>query len=460
MLKIIEEIKNVSGTNDKINLISKQKDNEGFKRILRLTYDNKLIFKIKKFKKPSKHTNTVELDRVLDWLEFELAPLKGVNNSVREVLETYLEELSEENSKIVQFILGKDLKAGFSIKSINKAFGYEYLVTPRYMGAISFNKKKLDKLFETNHEIWSEVKFDGMYVNLFIEDNIVYAQSRGGKTVNVETSFEDEVKSLDINNKVLMGELLIDGVDRYTSNGMINSYNSVIGKQASGDDISKDIEKFEKKYNSTLAEVKEKIYIQCWDIVSLEDYKANKTKKTLSQRRVELTHTLKNSKKIRIVQHTVVKSVSDCMREFKRLKELGEEGIIVKDSTVLWKDGKPNQQMKFKLEFDTELKVVGYQFGNTDTKYEKFINRLECISKDGLVKTTTSALTEDDMEVITEMGDDIIGKIITVQCSGLSENRQGEKSLLHPRFVIIRDDKDEADDFNTMLKIEEMCNSL
>ena len=86
-------------------------------------------------------------------------------------------------------------------------------------------------------------------------------------------------------------------------------------------------------------------------------------------------------------------------------------------------------------------------------KGKKEINRL-------MMEQAFSALTENDMENITSMGDKIVGKIITVQCSGLSKNNKGEKSLLHPRFMCIREDKCLADSLEKIEAIEEMCSTL
>lgn len=464
---IIQELKNTSGTNDKIDLVRKYSDNELFKRVLRLTYDNNLVFKIKKFKQPDKHSEVMTLDSALDVLEFEFATMKGSTNESRERLTNVLSMLSKEDAQVLELVLKKDLKCGISVKTINKAFGYEFIMTPRYMGACSYNKKDVLKLFEkarkANAEVWSEIKYDGMYINLFVVERdgklTCAPESRGGKRVFVDLAFENDL-TVYMADKVFMGELLVRGVDRYTSNGMINSYTTIREKEINGENVSKDIAKFQDRYEKNYLTIHEDIYMKCWDFVSMEEYRENKSEKPLYVRRAELEAILEHNENVECVEYVVVENPEQAMQEFKKAKENGEEGTILKNSNVGWKDGKPKDQLKFKLEFDVEMKVTGWLKGNPGTKYENFINRLLCESSDGLVKIRTSALTEDDMEKITAMGDDIIGKIITVQCSGLSENNKGEKSLLHPRFMVIREDKSDADSYEDMIRIEEMCSSL
>jgi DNA ligase-1 len=460
---IIQKLKSISGTNDKIEFLKSQKDNKLFKRILRLTYDNNLVYRIKKYKKPTQHIGDLGLDEALDILEFEFTKMRGGNNEARERVTNTLEHLSEKNAEIFELILKRDLKCGINVKTINKAFGYEFIKTPRYMGACSFSTKDMNKLFENAEkqgaEVWSEIKYDGMYINLFVENGRCLAQSRSGKRVFMENVFQEYITKY-MDNKVFMGELLVEGVDRYTSNGMINSYTTMREKEEMGELKEKDIKQFKNRYNIDYHLVPNKIYMMSWDSVSIESYENNLDETPLYKRREVLEDILEGNEKIKPVAHKIVKNPQEAMSEFKRAKENGEEGTILKLSTVVWKDGKPKHQLKCKLEFDVEMEVVDFLYGNPQTKYENFINRLVCKSSDGIVNIRTSALTEADMETITEMGKDIIGKIVAVQCSGLSENNKGEKSLLHPRFMCIREDKTEADDYEKMQEIEEMCTTL
>jgi DNA ligase-1 len=431
--------------------------------VLKLTYDNTLIFRVKKYDIPDENTGIIQLSEALDKLEFEFTQLKGASNEARYKVYDILSKLSIDNAEVFKLILKKDLKCGISVKTINKAFNHEFLRIPRYMGACTFSEKDIKKLFEkakkTNTEVWSEIKFDGMYINLFIEKNICKSESRSGKRVFVEDAFKDFITP-SMNNRVFMGELLVKGVDRYTSNGLINSYTTMKEKDVNGELSIKDIQKFYERYNKNYEEIHKDIYMKVWDTVTLEEYEADKSNDGLKVRRSVLRGILEDNEALICVEHKVIDSIREAFLEFKRAKENGEEGTIVKLSSVMWKNGKPKDQLKYKLEFDVEMKVIDTLKGNPDTKYENFTNRLICKSSDNLVNIRTSALTEDDMETITAMGDEIIGKIITVQCSGLSENNKGEKSLLHPRFMLIRDDKTEADSYEKMKENEEMCSAL
>ena len=74
---------------------------------------------------------------------------------------------------------------------------------------------------------------------------------------------------------------------------------------------------------------------------------------------------------------------------------------------------------------DLDLRIVGYKFGNPGTKYKDKVNRLVLESKDGILKTITSGVNEKIIDMLTENKDNLIGKIATITCSGLTQNSDG-----------------------------------
>jgi hypothetical protein len=66
------------------------------------------------------------------------------------------------------------------------------------------------------------------------------------------------------------------------------------------------------------------------------------------------------------------------------------------------------------------------------------------------------------MKYITDNQDLLKGKIVDVECAGVSINKAGEYSLLHPRIgkLKFRDDKTIADSLEEILENEKMCKGL
>jgi hypothetical protein len=53
-----------------------------------------------------------------------------------------------------------------------------------------------------------------------------------------------------------------------------------------------------------------------------------------------------------------------------------------------------------------------------------------------------------------------MGKVLQVKCNGLSNDKDGNYSLLYPAFVAVRDDKDTCDSLESIKNIENMVKSL
>jgi ATP-dependent DNA ligase len=121
----------------------------------------------------------------------------------------------------------------------------------------------------------------------------------------------------------------------------------------------------------------------------------------------------------------------------------------------VWADTKPSYQIKVKKEMNLDLRVVGFNYGEKGTKNENFISSLNVESEEGLLKTKPQGLDEDEMEYVTNNQDKLLGKIVEIKCSGLSQNSKGEYSTLHPVFKGFRDDKDTANTLAECVEINE-----
>jgi len=146
---------------------------------------------------------------------------------------------------------------------------------------------------------------------------------------------------------------------------------------------------------------------------------------------------------------------------FNKVLNNGGEGTLVKSGVDGYKPGKPTYQIKKKMEFECELKIVGFKQGTEGTKYENSLGALVCESSDGKVKADPSGLKEDLRDKIWSNQDDYLNKIITVRCHKISKSKDNDYySLLHPRFIKFRDDKMEADSYEEIAAIEDSIKNL
>ena len=117
--------------------------------------------------------------------------------------------------------------------NINKIFNGLIEDTP-YMGAISFDEKKARTIFVGRTSAYSQIKMDGRYCNAIIRGGEVELESRQGEaTIVTGATFLQELTRFP--NCVLNGELTMDGVSRYESNGIIASIISILSKKNSED---------------------------------------------------------------------------------------------------------------------------------------------------------------------------------------------------------------------------------
>jgi hypothetical protein len=308
---------------------------------------------------------------------------------------------------------------------------------------------------------------DGRYTNIKISKDNVLLESRNGKETFFKDTFDFLIDLLKITHKtfflnelfdsvVLNGELVIDGYDRYTSNGIISSLVSIGNKILEDKNYTKDLIKFHKSYNLTYNEMLKKVVVVVWDFIPYSYYLENKEYKVpYKSRREALQNWIKelNHNQIRFVESEEVSNIKEAFNHYYKALSNNEEGTILKGLEAFWKDGKPNYQIKFKPEEYYDLKIVGFNYGTPGTKNENFISSLNVESEDGLLKTSPGGLTEKDMKYITENKDNLLNKIVEVKCSGISQDKQGNYALLHPVFKRIRDDKNEANTLKDCLNI-------
>lgn len=457
ILNIIKEIREESSTNKKMEILGKYKDNELLKKVIYLADSPRIKFYIKQI--PEYDIDILNglklmLETSLDELNVLSSRQLTGHDGIRH-LQKLLVCSNPEDAEVISLIIGKDLKIGMG-KNINKVIKGLIEETP-YQGAVPFSEKNLEEMLK-NPYILSQIKADGRYANAIISNGIVYLESRQGETTHLpDCKLIHELSQIQ-NDVVLNGELcLANCADRYLANGIIASIISIQKKINDGLSVAKEVKEFESKHGSFDKAVNSIVY-KVWDMISIEEYD-NKSSEIPYGNRLELLSNLIKIYKfdsLHLIESRVVYSRSDIENAFKEALESGEEGTIVKDGNGPWRDGKHKHQMKFKIILDLDLEISNFNYGTKGTKNENVISSIEVKSSDGLLVTNPAGIKEDMMIYITENQDSLLGKIVQVECSGISSNSKGQYSLLHPRFIKIRDDKFIADSLEQCIANENM----
>jgi DNA ligase-1 len=458
--QILDEISAVGGKNDKRDMLAEHANNDTLKRAIYLAQSPRVKFYIKQipdYKKDGDFKYT--LDEAMEMLS-KLSDREVRGNEASEYLKDILEGTLPNDAYVIERIIEKNLKIGMD-SGINKAIPNLIEETP-YQGAKSFSEKGAKKLFDSGDVVISQVKADGTYRNAIIKDGVVQLVSRQGEVSHLRgTTFLDELKEYP--DCVLNGELTIDGYERYEANGMVSSAMDIIEKQFDrGEEATKKkIAAFEKKHGN-FKEALSKMRFTVWDIITNDEYQATKSDTPYEQRLDALMLLVDEmeSTMISVVETKYIYTFAEAMEHFLDTQERGLEGTIIKSSTAGWKDGKPTYQIKMKLEMSIDLRITGFLYGNKGTKNENVISRLQVESSCGLLTTQPSGMKEAEMKMVTENQDKLLGTIVEVRSCGLSQNSDGEWSLMHPSVVEFRNDKNTCDSLETAKEIQEMAKSL
>ena len=452
--QIFDEIAAESGNNAKIALLKKYSDNKLLERVLYMADSKRVKFYIKRI--PEYVFDDVEwtLEQGLDML-MRLANREITGQSAIDTLSILLGNVSTDDAYVIERIIEKDPKIGMGTTFINKVFKGLIEETP-YMGAIAFDEKKARKIFEGGAHGVSQVKMDGRYCNAIIRNGEVELESRQGEpTIVTGATFLEELTKFP--NCVLNGELTMDGIPRYESNGIIASIIDICGKKHSRSDIenAKKLEKFTQKHGD-FDEALSKIRYTVWDMITIDEYFDAKSAVPYINRMALLVSMLQSVNVTRIsqVESQIVDSYEDAIAHFREVLGRGEEGTILKSISGHWKDGKPNHQIKMKLEMALDLVITGFNYGTKGTKNENVISSFNAESSCGKLKTRPQGLTESLMEEITENQDKLLGTVIEIKCCGLSQDQFGSYSVLYPAFKHFRDDKAEANTLEECIEIQ------
>jgi hypothetical protein len=448
---ILDKISAISGKNDKGKELSKHKDNELLKRVIYLAHSPRIKFYIKQIPEYTPNGGH-SLDMAILGLD-GLSSRKVTGSEATGYLKSILTSLNEEDAYVIERIIDKDLKIGMD-SGINKVIP-NLIEETGYMGCVPFNEKRAKSFFDGGKTVLSEVKADGRYVNIIITAGEVNLTSRQGEpTILGDCELTRELSKL--NDCVLNGELVMKGISRLISNGIIASiidYKIKFDTRTESEN-NKKLENFIKEKGMYMDEALSLIQIKVWDILSIDDFYCLKSSIKRIDRLNHLKEVIKDSENIMVVDHRMVKSYKEAMEHFTEMLENGEEGTVLKTLDGCWKNGKQTYQIKLKLEMDLDLKIIGFNYGTKGTKNEKVISSITCESSCGKLIARAQGLKEDMMAYVTENQDKLLGTILEVKCNGLSSNSNGGNSVFYPTVKEFRTDKTEANSFEECLAIQ------
>ena len=423
--KLFETLASDNSRIFKTSLLQDNKDNEVLRESIRLALDPFTQFyqrKIPEYSYAASRPN-YGLDQALKDLKV-LSNREITGNAAIAFLADLLGCLTEDDAKVIERIIKKDLKCGVSIATANTVWPgliHEYPC----MLCSGYEEKLIAKI---KWPALVQKKEDGMRFNAIVNSGKVEFRARSGKELDLLGYLEPEFLAVAAGeNLVFDGELLIelsDGTFAPRQEG-----NGILSKAGKG---------------TISAEEAKQVRAQLWDVIPYENFIRGSYKVGYSTRLEKLNQCLNASiGKLHVVETARVNTIEEARTIFNKYLSEGFEGIILKDSHSIWENKRSKSQIKFKAELETDLKIVGIQEGTG--KYIGKLGAIDVESDDRVIRVSVGTGFSDDQRSNLDEWLQNIGKIVSVKYNARLKNKDGEESLFLPVYVEIRDDKTTAD---------------
>lgn len=420
---IIELLQSTSSSNNKIEILKNNSDNENLKKVFEYALDPFKQFYIRKIPKYSADEHSkLNVDDSFN-LMFEV--LDKLSNRVHtgnvaiDMLKTTLEVIDPKCTEILEYIIKKDVRCGVAESTVNKVWGGLIKEFP-VMLCSAYDVKLVEKV---KFPAFVQLKADGMRFSAIIKNGTVKFFTRKGKEIDVDDELIDICLGLYRGKDfVLDGEMLVyengELLDRKTGNGILN-----------------------KSVKGTISdEEKSKINLVVWDVINYDDFVVGKGSITYKERFEYINDLIgqSNQNRISVIKTSIVDDMTEVNDIFNEYLQLGLEGVILKDFSSIWEDKRSKSCIKFKGIYDADLRVIEVIEG--DGKNKGKLGALKCSTEDEkLVVNVGSGFTDEQR--ILFFSDEMLDKIVAVEYNEKIVDKHGKMSLFLPVFVSLRFDK-------------------
>lgn len=427
LYSIVKSLQSAQGNKEKQAILEANKNDSLFKTYMKAVYDPAINYYQKKIKSAGMYApgmcwmDEAQIHEVVRMLSRrEITGAKAVK-----WLGMIYDYMHRENQELLSLMIDRSVGASVGDTMVLKTWPDLYFI-PGYMRC-SLMTPKIQKHFESLEEIFCQVKADGTFCYLKIDQGKASAFSRAG-SYYPEWLAEYVAAAAPKGSYVFVGELLVtkDGkqLDRATGNGI---YNSILkgGEQEEYDGCS--------------------FFMEAWDVLPTADFEAGLCEIMYKHRYEKLKEYTRYMHKVGTIETQIVPSLSDCYKLYSQYTSEGMEGAVIKDGNSVWRDHTSPYNVKLKIKFECDLKIVGVVEGTG--KASGMMGALQLASSDGLLQTDCGTGFSDAVRKdFWQNRESKIGKIVTVSANDVISNRNNDtKSLFLPAFEEERFDKTEAD---------------
>ena len=351
----------------------------------------------------------------LTWIDFEqllhnLETRTLTGHAARDAIVVAMEKSSVEQwNNWYRPILLKDLKAGFSEKTVNKV---QKGTIPVFGCMLARDGAKEEK--KLVGDVIIENKYDGVRCIAIVQNNTAVLHSRNGKVFPNFPHIEEALSKPEFNNMVFDGEIMSDNFQ-------------ALMKQV---------------YRKTNVDTSD-AYLALFDVLDLSEFNEGEGKYTTLERK-SILENLSFSDCIREVEWTRCNlDTEGGQRIFKNMNKTaiknGYEGLMVKPIDAVYQCKRSAAWLKIKPIIEVTLTVVDIEEGQG--KFEGTTGALVCEGVDDgvMIKVNVgSGLTDENREEIWKDKENVLGQFIEIRADAITQAENGEYSLRFPRFKTFR----------------------
>ena len=453
VLDILLSIQNTSGTNDKLEILKQNIDNQDLKDILYYTYNPFYVYGISN-KKIEKEIDTVSIGKLTDDYSFNniidlfkfLRKNNTGSNNICYIVQKFLKSQPDTYKQIYKDIITKNLTLGINVKSINKVWKDLIPVYEVQQGERLHDY--IDKIVDEDLDIIVTQKFDGQRCSARVENGNVTLYSRNGKIYEGLVSLQQQLAQLP--NGMYDGELLYTSEDNQKTDGLfaLNTLNThMVDNIYVSDMPSKDLFKKTASIVNSDQDYKTNINIWLYDYTPLSNFDTfTDYQEPTTLRKAFISKQIENLKNCPNIKNTPIlykgKLDLDIIDNLlDKVVGLDQEGLMVNIGIAPYEFKRSRYMLKVKKMYTVDLLVLDVEEGSGLNK-----GKLGSLVVDykGNKVNVGSGLSKEQREYWWQHPQEIIDKIVEVQYFEETTNKKDNSlSLRFPVFKQIRNDKSE-----------------
>lgn len=418
VIKIFRQLQNTSGKKDKEKIIAANQENELFKKCLVFLLDDNVVTGVakKSIKKNIAYNNYI---MVLDSWEQCMDYFKE-NNTGKDydilIAQAFIKSQDEEDREFYEQMITKSLKLGCDKKTVNKVIPNLIFEWKVQLGS-PYDKLKLKK----GERFFLSQKLNGIRCS-YMDGKLM---SRQGKEFSGLDHIIEDIKSLNLEDFFIDGELIRRNVDEIDDNENFRLTASIVNSDAI---------------------TKPEIQLVIFDMFHVDTITDDKTTEKYNVRKLRMQDMKKILDQNHITSMDVVEMLyegtdeSEIMNCLEMAEQNNWEGIMLNKNTP-YEFKRTTNLIKIKKFHTCDLKITGYVEGQG--KYEGVLGSLVVDYKGNRLEIG-SGFSDAERKTFWENREEMIGQIMQVKYKDVSKNaKTGLESLQFATYECIRNDKTE-----------------